>query len=85
MAADLSDEVPSKTETTSPDGTDSVRYTEHEFDVAAVSRFLDTKQGKSCLRGEWRHDKSVSAAYWDPRGRAIVSTSYDDNLRCASF
>jgi len=33
------------------------------------------------LRAEWAHKKSVSSAYWDPRGRSIVSTSYDDTVR----
>ncbi|KAJ7235456.1 WD40-repeat-containing domain protein [Mycena haematopus] len=47
----------------------------------AVTEFVSSKKGKGCLRGEWRHDKSVSSAYWDPRGRSIVSTSYDDSLR----
>jgi len=37
------------------------------------------------LRAEWTHTKSVSSAYWDPRGRSIVSTSYDDTIRCESF
>ena len=36
------------------------------------------------LRAEWKHEKSVTAAYWDPRGRSIVSTSYDDVLRSTS-
>lgn len=47
-----------------------------------VDAFLGTKVGKGCMRGEWRHDKSVSSAYWDPHGRRIVSTSYDDTIRC---
>ncbi|KAJ3558674.1 hypothetical protein NM688_g783 [Phlebia brevispora] len=46
-----------------------------------VEAYLGTMQGKSCVRGEWRHDKSVSSAYWDPHGRRIVSTSYDDTIR----
>ncbi|KAJ7343432.1 WD40-repeat-containing domain protein [Mycena albidolilacea] len=52
-----------------------------DIDSEAVTEFIDSKRGKACLRGEWRHDKSVSSAYWDPRGRSIVSTSYDDSLR----
>ncbi|KAJ3989377.1 WD40-repeat-containing domain protein [Lentinula detonsa] len=52
-----------------------------EFDSEIVSRFRDSKEGAGCLRGEWRHDRSVSSAYWDPRGRGIVSTSYDDAIR----
>jgi hypothetical protein len=85
MTADLSDVAPAKPQTSSASGTDSIEHTHHEFDAAVVSEFLETKKGKSCLRAEWRHDKSVSSAYWDPRGRAIVSTSYDDNLRCELF
>ena len=53
-----------------------------EFDFETVEKFLNSESGKGCLRGEWKHDKSVSSAYWDPRGRGIVSTSYDDNIRC---
>ncbi|RDB21409.1 DNA damage-binding protein CMR1 [Hypsizygus marmoreus] len=56
-------------------------HVQEQFHYETVSKFLETKRGKSCLRAEWRHDKSVSSAYWDPRGRAIVSTSYDDTLR----
>lgn len=48
----------------------------------AVDNFLGSKEGQTCLRGEWRHGKSASSAYWDPRGRGIVSTSYDDKIRC---
>lgn len=33
------------------------------------------------MRAEWAHKKSVSSAYWDPRGKSIVSTSYDDTIR----
>ncbi|KAF7795619.1 hypothetical protein EIP86_006784 [Pleurotus ostreatoroseus] len=46
-----------------------------------IEAYMETKEGKSCMRGEWRHDKSVSSAYWDPHGRRIVSTSYDDTIR----
>lgn len=51
----------------------------NDFDV--INEHLESPKGKGCLRAEWRHGKSVSAAYWDPRGRSIVSTSYDDLLR----
>lgn len=44
---------------------------------------MKSKAGSDTFRGDWRHDKSVSAAYWDVRGRGIVSTSYDDTLRRA--
>ncbi|KAJ7774894.1 WD40-repeat-containing domain protein [Mycena metata] len=52
-----------------------------EVDSDVVTEFVSSKRGKGCLRSEWRHDKSVSSAYWDPRGRSVVSTSYDDSLR----
>ena len=55
-----------------------------EFDSKTMQKFLDSKKGQGCLRGEWTHGKSVSSAYWDPRGRSVVSTSYDDTLRCGS-
>ncbi|KAE9409689.1 WD40 repeat-like protein [Gymnopus androsaceus JB14] len=52
-----------------------------EFDSEVVTKYRESKKGAACLRGEWRHDKSVSSAYWDPRGRSIVSTSYDNSIR----
>ncbi|KZP19487.1 WD40 repeat-like protein [Athelia psychrophila] len=52
-----------------------------DFDSDTVKRFCETKKGEGCHRGEWQHGKSASSAYWDPRGRNIVSTSYDDSLR----
>ncbi|KAF7304928.1 DNA damage-binding protein CMR1 [Mycena kentingensis (nom. inval.)] len=52
---------------------------EAEFDT--VVQYAASKKGKGALRADWRHDKSVSSAYWDPRGRYVVSTSYDDTLR----
>ncbi|KAG6845324.1 hypothetical protein H0H87_010781 [Tephrocybe sp. NHM501043] len=52
-----------------------------EYGTETVNQWLETQPGKGGLRAEWRHDKSVSSAYWDPRGRSIVSTSYDDKLR----
>lgn len=52
-----------------------------EFSSEVVTEYRKSKKGAACLRGEWRHDRSVSSAYWDPRGRSIVSTSYDDAIR----
>ncbi|KAH9952172.1 WD40 repeat-like protein [Amylocystis lapponica] len=52
-----------------------------EFDQEVVEEFISSKKGKGSLRAEWRHGKSVSSAFWDPRGRSIVSTSYDDTIR----
>ncbi|KAI0928619.1 hypothetical protein AcV5_006135 [Taiwanofungus camphoratus] len=60
---------------------DSIKQLPQRFDDDAVQDYLSSKAGKGCLRAEWRHNKCVSSAYWDPRGRSIVSTSYDDTLR----
>ncbi|KAK7054845.1 hypothetical protein VNI00_003308 [Paramarasmius palmivorus] len=56
-----------------------------EFDFETVDKYVESKAGSGCLRADWRHDKSVSSAYWDPRGRSIVSTCYDDALRIWDF
>lgn len=56
-----------------------------EVDSEAVAGFVDSKQGNGTLMAEWAHQKSVSSAYWDPSGRRIVSTSYDDTIRCEYF
>lgn len=41
-------------------------------------------KGKGLLRASFEHGKSCSAAYWDPSGRRILTTSYDDKLRSES-
>ncbi|PBK78215.1 WD40 repeat-like protein [Armillaria solidipes] len=56
-----------------------------EIGLESVNEFVESKKGHGCLRGEWRHDKSVSSAYWDPRGKSVVSTSYDDTIRLWDF
>ncbi|KAK0228601.1 WD40-repeat-containing domain protein [Armillaria fumosa] len=56
-----------------------------EVGLESVNEFIESKKGHGCLRGEWRHDKSVSSAYWDPRGKSVVSTSYDDTIRLWDF
>jgi hypothetical protein len=55
---------------------------EVDLDLDTITEFSNSKPGKGCLRASAQHTKSVSSAYWDPRGRSIVSTSYDDKLRC---
>ncbi|KAF7323023.1 DNA damage-binding protein CMR1 [Mycena chlorophos] len=52
-----------------------------EADAETVAEYVKSKRGQGTLRAEWTHDKSVSSAYWDPRGRHVVSTSYDDAVR----
>ena len=52
-----------------------------EFDQDTVQEYMGTKSGKGCLRGTWEHGQSATSAYWDPCGRSIVSTSYDNTLR----
>ena len=61
----------------SPHNSDDVQ----EADFNVVGRFLASKRGATTLRGEHSSQKSTSSAYWDPSGRRIVSTSYDDTLR----
>ncbi len=53
-----------------------------DFDAGVVNKYVESTKGKGALRAEFLHSKSASSAYWDPRGRQIVSTSYDDRLRC---
>ncbi|KAF7294880.1 DNA damage-binding protein CMR1 [Mycena indigotica] len=60
---------------------DPISKLDSEADYDTVTEYTQSKRGQGCLRADWRHDKSVSSAYWDPRGRYIVSTSYDDTLR----
>lgn len=55
-----------------------------EFDLQEVGLLDKLKWGNSAttLRADCKHDKAVTSASWDPRGRSIVSTCYDDALRC---
>ena len=52
-----------------------------------VSHHMTTAKGNGLLRASYQHGKSCSAAYWDPWGRRVITTSYDDKLRseCASL
>ncbi|KAH9901093.1 WD40 repeat-like protein [Cubamyces lactineus] len=59
----------------------SVMTLPNEVDSEIIEKLLATKKGQSTVRAGWIHGKSVSSAYWDPRGRSIVSTSYDDTIR----
>ncbi|KAF9483761.1 WD40 repeat-like protein [Pholiota conissans] len=52
-----------------------------DFDGSVINEYSQSGAGKGLFRGEWKHHKSASSAYWDPRGRQIVSTSYDDTIR----
>lgn len=56
-----------------------------EINADEIAEFGKAKKGKGMLRGEWKHGKSVTAGYWDPHGRRIVSTSYDDTIRSTSI
>ncbi|KAG1782567.1 WD40-repeat-containing domain protein [Suillus placidus] len=53
----------------------------YQFSQYTVEDLVGSKKGKGTVRGIFQHGKSVSSAYWDPRGRSIVSTSYDDSIR----
>lgn len=53
---------------------------EHDYDHETMQTFMGSTQGRGLMRAEFQHGKSATSAYWDPRGRSIVSTSYDDSL-----
>ncbi|KAG1753431.1 WD40-repeat-containing domain protein [Suillus lakei] len=53
----------------------------YQLSQYTVEDLVHSKKGKGTVRGIFTHGKSVSSAYWDPRGRSIVSTSYDDSIR----
>lgn len=53
---------------------------EHDYDHETTQTFMGSTQGRGLMRAEFQHGKSATSAYWDPRGRSIVSTSYDDSL-----
>ena len=42
---------------------------------------LPRKTGDGIMRASYVHGKSCTSAYWDPWGRRILTTSYDDKLR----
>ncbi|KAF8910971.1 WD40-repeat-containing domain protein [Gymnopilus junonius] len=52
-----------------------------DFESNIIEKHFGSANGKGGFRGEFRHEKSASSSYWDPRGRQIVSTSYDDRIR----
>jgi hypothetical protein len=49
--------------------------------VERIESYMQGSKGKGLLRASYEHGKSCSAAYWDPTGRRILTTSYDDKLR----
>lgn len=53
----------------------------NETSFEEVNKYLEGKKGRGLLRGEHPSGAAVSSAYWDPSGRRIVSTCYDDHLR----
>ncbi|KAJ9095093.1 hypothetical protein QFC20_006743 [Naganishia adeliensis] len=42
---------------------------------------MQKKKHAGLLRTESPHDKSCSAAFWDPSGRRVLTTCYDDRIR----
>ncbi|EJU05588.1 WD40 repeat-like protein [Dacryopinax primogenitus] len=53
----------------------------HYDDLAPLYSAEQGKKGYGLLKAQFEHRASASSAYWDPSGRKIVSTSYDDHLR----
>ncbi|KAH8833638.1 WD40-repeat-containing domain protein [Flagelloscypha sp. PMI_526] len=64
---------------------DTSSYPTTVVDSDVISNYLDSDDGKSALRAEWKHGKSVSSGYWAPDGRKLVTTSYDDTVRLWDF
>lgn len=60
---------------------DSREIAVHALEGDNANNFMETDVGQGAMRGEWKHGKSVSSAYWSPFGNQIVSTSYDDHIR----
>ena len=52
------------------------------FDAGVVNQYVESTKRKGAFRAEFLHSKPPSSAYRDPRGRQIVSTSYNDRLQC---
>ncbi|CDZ97239.1 WD40 protein [Phaffia rhodozyma] len=51
-------------------------------DHSTIVEYQENKpNGNGLMRGLWRHGKSCSSAYWDPSGRRLLTTSYDDHIR----
>lgn len=46
---------------------------------------MQKKKHAGLLRTESPHDKSCSAAFWDPTGRRVLTTCYDDRIRGKYF
>lgn len=61
-------------------GTDSAGPVDHDYDHETIQTFMGSTQGRGLMRAEFQHGKSATSAQWDPRGRSIVSTSYDDSV-----
>jgi WD repeat-containing protein 76 len=79
-ARDDSDDSPAPAARTRGRGTPEVKPSGvQHIEEESIQNFIESDEGT--LRGDWRHDKSVTSAYWDPAGRRIVSTCYDDKLR----
>ncbi|KAH8106752.1 WD40 repeat-like protein [Cristinia sonorae] len=61
---------------------DLLKTLDDEENIQVIEDFLTkSEDGSSCLKSSWEHGKAINSAYWDPRGRSIVSTCYDDKLR----
>lgn len=52
------------------------------IDLATVQEYSEPgAEGAGLERAVGRHGKSCSSAVWDPYGRRVLTTSYDDHLR----
>ncbi|WVW86016.1 hypothetical protein I302_108054 [Kwoniella bestiolae CBS 10118] len=76
--------LPSPVTDTNGDADNDTHITS-ETPYEEVSKYMQSKKGQGLLRASWQHGKSCSSAYWDPWGRRVLTTSYDDKLRVWSL
>lgn len=60
-------------------------YPSSTIESEKVNNYRSSSKGKGLQRASYQHGKSCSSAYWDPWGRRILTTSYDDKLRSMSY
>jgi hypothetical protein len=77
--------LPSPPPSAKPDGGMSNTIPDTTIPYEEVETFANGAKGKGLMRASFKHGKSCSAAYWDPWGRRILTTSYDDKLRSECY
>lgn len=63
------------------DEDEDVKHPVFEADYDVVQQFIKSNSGRGSILARYEHGQSASSAYWDPSGRHVVSTSYDNHIR----